>query len=195
MNKTKKLKHYCGIDFGARSRCSTAICRVCTNHLRVSLVPKAQDVDRWLVNVIMEENIQQVYIDAPLSLPLKYFDHSDEASTFHHRQADLELRAMSPLFLGGLTARAITLRHEMSQHGIQFYETYPKAVRRFCFVEKASDAKILERIIKRTGYLCDVEVLSNPHAFDSVLAWYAGWRHVNGQADSAGRPEEGVILF
>jgi uncharacterized protein len=93
-----------------------------------------------------------VCIDAPLSLP-GVFTGLAGCDDYFYRASDRALRAMSPMFLGGLTARAMRLanhsasrlarraaqrEHEQNdEHGhIHFYETYPaEAARRLALKE------------------------------------------------------------
>ena len=163
---------------------------------------KNQDADESL-KVFMEKfKPQYIGIDAPLSIPgvlreLKGF------TNYHFRQADLEAKAMSPMFLGGLTARAIEIASWFKgEWGTKVIEVYPKLVSQ----ELLLDTK---RYKKEVAYLpAAVQLLSravewdlsnlnidNWHQFDSLLALYATERYSNNKAQSLGNKQEGLIYF
>ena len=156
------------------------------------LCPEKKDVDEWLYEFLSTSNAKKVFFDAPLSLPRIYFDEEDEKSTHHYRQADIELKAMSPMFLGGLSARAIALKKRCGKKGMIFYETYPKAVLLQRFSGMTKDQALLS-IEKELGYLIEQKDLSE-HQKDSLLAWYAGKKNLDGESFIYGREIEGQIF-
>jgi predicted nuclease with RNAse H fold len=130
MQNTKKEKlipFTAGIDFGSKMAGTTAIAWIdkdgCTHTLQSE---KNKDADEFIVECMLQNKIQKVGIDAPLSLPAGLYDLENNLNCFY-RDCDRELGAMSPMFLGGLTARAIQLRKSLTKRGITLSETYPAA--------------------------------------------------------------------
>lgn len=93
-----------GIDFGSKLAGTTALCiGEAGEQLQVSSSEKGQDADLFLMAALEGKAPATLCIDAPLSLPLAY-RQPNENSDFFYRKADRQAKAMSPLFLGGLTA-------------------------------------------------------------------------------------------
>lgn len=137
-------------------------------------------------------------MDAPLSLPAAYFDsYYDD---FFYRRCDRELSAMSPMFLGGLTARAMALKHRWRET-CEFIEVYPAALAFVHFGDGDIYKKSLSGIGELTAELERQYRLSlhqapeNWHQFDSLLAWISGFRHEHGIARAYGDKEEGRIYI
>jgi hypothetical protein len=95
------------IDYGSKLAGTTAVCFEKNNQLHLAQSVKKQDADAWLRQLISTKKPAAVYIDAPLSLPGVY---RGEGSDYFYRAGDRAVGAMSPMFLGGLTARAMQLR-------------------------------------------------------------------------------------
>ena len=138
-----------------------------------------------------------IFIDAPLSLPLAYFGKGDN---YFYRDCDKVLKGMSPMFLGGLTARAMQLVHTYAPQSLPFHETYPAQIVKHYLID------ITEGYKKQKIYLADFcSILeqklpyslaippSNWHQVDSILAWWTGWRHQYGKVKIYGNKEEGLI--
>ena len=106
------MSSWIGIDYGAKLSGYTAICFNQNDILTIQQCLYGKDADKWLKEVLTQHDFESVYIDAPLSLPGKYRALSGY-NDFHYRKCDQELRAMSPLFLGGLTARAMSFSDEV----------------------------------------------------------------------------------
>lgn len=118
-----------GIDLGSRLSGNTVLSIF--NHGRVHFmqVDKNVDADKFVINAVKHFHPQHIFIDAPLSLPGRYMG-IDGCTDYHFRKADRMLKAMSPMFLGGLTARAIELRDNIEAEGIPVFETYPREMAR-----------------------------------------------------------------
>ncbi|WP_158607156.1 DUF429 domain-containing protein [Pontibacter oryzae] len=115
-----------GIDYGSKLAGTTAVAMVKDNQLHLWQSQKGQDADTWLLELIRELMPKVIYIDAPLTLPSAYYQTPQNPDAdFFYRQADREVRAMSPMFIGGLTARAMKLRLKLAHEGIAMLETYP----------------------------------------------------------------------
>lgn len=194
-----KLTHL-GIDYGSKLAGTTVAAWVENNQIVWRQTEKKKDADAFLIALLKELKPSSVFIDAPLSLPLAYTDHSKD--DFFYRTCDRELRAMSPMFLGGLTARAMKLKYHFSDHKpLQFFETYPAGTVR-------QNNKLLPLYLKK-----NIEILPfqkallecipfaintdfvNWHQVDAVLAWWTGYRYLQGDAITVGDAEEGLIII
>lgn len=186
-----------GIDYGAKLAGTTAICFEQSGELQILQSEKKKDADKFIQQTIKEIQPTAIFIDAPLSLPLAYFG---AGGNYFYRDCDKILQGMSPMFLGGLTARAIKLSKPYEKNGITFFETYPAQI------VKHYLAGITEGYKKQKIFLPDFcEILtqqlpygfavipSNWHQVDSALAWWAGWRYKNGEVKVYGNEKEGLI--
>lgn len=183
-----------GIDYGAKKAGTTAICYDLNDQLQVIQSQKNKDADLFISQAIKDWSPEYIFIDAPLSLPGAYFEKGDN---FFYRKADLDLKAMSPMFLGGLTARAIKLSKELPL--LPFYETYPTQIVKQYLPDTIGYKKHKEDIIsflqilnKRLPVKCQA-TLSNWHQVDAVLAWWAGFRWKQQEVRVYGKKEEGLI--
>lgn len=186
-----------GIDFGAKYAGTTAICFAENNKLVVVQSSKKMDADTFCNHWITLLKPEFVMIDAPLSLPDAYFGVNDN---FFFRACDIQLQAMSPLFLGGLTARAMKLAHHWKKTGIQFFETYPKMLKVVLDKELSMSPSIQKyciyaAMIERQTKLIPSFEQQSTHSCDALLAWYAGYRKNKGEAVFAGNEAEGVIWY
>ncbi|MCB0644589.1 MAG: DUF429 domain-containing protein, partial [Phaeodactylibacter sp.] len=115
-----------GIDYGSKRAGTTALALLDTGaSLQLFQSGKGEDADAFLLKHLRQRQPTKVFMDAPLSLPGVYRYESDAYSDYFYRAADRELQAMSPMFLGGLTARAMQLQQQLSAEKITVYETYP----------------------------------------------------------------------
>jgi len=188
-----------GIDYGAKLAGTTAICFEQAGQLRIVQSEKKKDADKFVQQTIKKLQPRAIYIDAPLSLPLAYFGQGDN---YFYRDCDKVLKGMSPMFLGGLTARAIKLSKSYEAKGVSFMETYPAQI------VKHYLADITEGYKKQKVFLADfckilaqqlpyifVSTPTNWHQVDSALAWWAGWRHLNNEVKIYGNGKEGLIYI
>lgn len=188
---------FIGIDFGAKNAGTTAICFAVNKTLKVVQSTKGHDADLFCHDWIHSLSPRQILIDAPLSLPHAYFGKGED---FLFRLCDRETAAMSPLFLGGLTARAMRLAAHFRPLGIIFTETYPKLVHQqlLPYLPKPSKkdevSSIVLQLESAIGFDIQMEHIS-VHSLDAVLAWAAGWRLLKGQAIQKGDPAEGLITY
>ncbi|MFZ5972245.1 MAG: DUF429 domain-containing protein [Bacteroidota bacterium] len=189
-----KAIHIAGIDFGSKLAGTTCVCYAEGNRLRVVQSQKKADADEFLMHHLGSRPFALAGIDAPLSLPRVYSGVGDD---YFFRQADRQLKAMSPMFLGGLTARAMRLRHLLQQQGVNVIECYPAAL--------VDQTETLQHTYKKdlAGFhqsvatwlqAFQVPAFANWHQADSVLAWISAWRYSRGLHLSVGHAEEGVII-
>lgn len=178
---------YCGIDYGSKLAGTTAICFLKNNKLCIIQSQKNQDADEFIRQFINEYKVQSVFIDAPLSLP-KVYSYIGEEYNFFYRKCDLIANAMSPMFLGGLTARAMKLKHENQDS--HFYETYPAYLIKYLSLDGIDFKNV-------NDYITDfkIPVLTNKHQLDSFLAYYAGHRFMSGLHITIGDEKEGLIYI
>ena len=106
---------------------------------------------------------------------------------------------MSPMFLGGLTARGMRLKHNSkSSH---WHEVYPKAlVEHFNLHEnyqKKNNDNIQPFVEKlNTCFAFNLrEKIESWHSVDSLLAWISGSRYLTKQHHTIGTKNEGLIII
>lgn len=190
------MSNWIGVDYGAKLSGNTAVCYNEGQKLIIEQVPKRKDADKWLKKLLEAKKFGSVYIDAPLSLPGRYCGLS-EYTNFHYRRCDKALKAMSPLFLGGLTARAMQLADSMN---IPFCEAYPKAfvsARFSTFKNYKRDRAIENAFFSALKELLPVirQEPENNHQLDAMICWYIGYLKLYGQHFEAGEIEEGLIFY
>ena len=174
----RKQARWAGIDFGAKLAGTTALTFLDDDQLKILQVEKGQDTDQWVLKTIADQNLSQVFIDAPISLPGAYYGRGDN---FSYRKSDILLRAMSPMFLGGLTARAIQLKSELSKNGVSCIEVYPGGfIRQNLTFKSLYDKKKLFSIYAMLDVFSPnlpysiSDAPKNYHQLDSLICWYIG---------------------
>jgi len=188
-----------GIDFGAKLAGTTAITYIQNLKFKVRQCKKGEDADAWLLKEIEHQQIKTVFIDAPLSLPSAYFN--TDSIEFFYRKADAALGAMSPMFLGGLTARAMKMKRLLNAQNIPVFETYPAALVKQLLPHAKFYKKDISRFRKELSRVTmALELPALPrfttfHQADSMLAWISGYRHLTHQSNIVGSSEEGEIFI
>lgn len=199
------MKHplpvFAGIDYGSKLAGTTVIALYeAGSPVRMYQCEKKKDADKFLLSRLIAERPTEIFLDAPLSLPGIYRDLPG-CTDYFYRRSDRELRAMSPMFLGGLTARAIKLKDELTQEGFSVREVYPAALAKLLKLKDLgykNDKKNLAACtdVVQTHY--DLRLprnLDNWHQFDALLALASGMRFLHGEHRCAGDAEEGLIIF
>lgn len=185
-----------GIDYGAKTAGTTCVAWEENYQLQVAVSEKGQDADEWLASFVKTYQPDFICIDAPLSLPGAYYSLSDD---YFYRKCDRELQAMSPMFLGGLTARAMRLAYVWKLNGISMYEVYPKGLVYQVFQDLIHYYKTKDQLpeflfeLKKHLSIHFPDNIHNWHQVDAMLAWISGCRIVQGNALIYGQPNEGVI--
>jgi len=186
-----------GIDYGSKLAGTTAICYQEGKKLVVVQSEKKKDADKFIKKTVEDLKPTQIFIDAPLSLPAAYFGSGDD---FFYRACDRELKAMSPMFLGGLTARAMKLTRWLRDDGIDCHESYPGGFVRDMEELKVNyqkksmvNTKLIKSLEKVIG--SRIKSVGNYHQIDAVLCWYIGKRFISGDAKFIGDKEEGQIII
>ncbi|HMP98641.1 MAG TPA: hypothetical protein PKC24_02595 [Cyclobacteriaceae bacterium] len=188
-----------GIDFGSRYAGTTVICSFFNQSFHLAQSNKKEDADAFLLSNDLLVNEAPIYIDAPLSLPGVYSGNKDNDDYFY-REGDRALGAMSPMFIGGLTARAMRLKKLLVQKGHVVYETYPAGLAQTLQLKthyKSDIKNFLHSLGKQFQLLPELSTLEckNWHQVDALLACLSGVRHQLDNAKTFGHSTEGLIII
>ncbi len=186
-----------GIDYGSKMAGTTVIAYPESGKVRLTQSEKKKDADRFLLQWVWAHRPAAVFLDAPLSLPGVY-TQPEQYTDYFYREGDKAVSAMSPMFLGGLTARAMKLAAQLRDQGCQIYEAYPGRLARELELDRS-------RYKKDKAYMGPAASLlplglplaalpANWHQFDALLAYCTGLRYSNGEHLSFGSPQEGQII-
>ncbi len=188
-----------GIDYGSKLAGTTVIAHLNENSVSFFKSEKKKDADVFLKKHFGLLKLSTIFIDAPLSLPGVYTDLSYQ--DYFYRKADKELKGMSPMFLGGLTARAMKLQAECRGNDIELIEVYPSAMARHLELkqfdykkEKKQIPIVLAYLQKKLPFTFDPLLLITWHHVDALLALYSAWRYQHNEHLSYGDPNEGIII-
>ena len=189
-----------GIDYGSKLAGTTVIAYYQNEMVRFRASKHQEDADKFIVKYLQLMKPKFVFLDAPLSLPGKYVD-KESYSDYFYREADRELGAMSPMFLGGLTARAMKLRDYLEKMEITVFETYPKQQAVILELDTSMYKRDDKYIIELSKVVSDKfslnvnhDQMKTWHHFDSLLAYIAGIRFLNKTHVAIGDKEEGQII-
>jgi len=186
-----------GIDYGSKLAGTTVLCWANKKQLHLAQSQKKQDADQWLQEQVEALKPSRIYLDAPLSLPSAYFG---KGTDYFYRACDRELKAMSPMFIGGLTARAMRLAGQWREAGFEVIEIYPAQLTRLLpdfrphYQKKSAITEDCLAALKEELALPYAIPPNNWHQIDALLAWLSGHRHQQQQAKIYGDPEEGQII-
>ncbi|NNF32988.1 MAG: DUF429 domain-containing protein [Saprospiraceae bacterium] len=189
-----------GIDFGSKMAGTTSICFGSINQqLKLIQSEKKKDADQLILDFIKKNQPDIIAIDAPLSVPPGIYGRGNQ---YFYRECDKLLKAMSPMFLGGLTARAIALKDKIitSYSAIKVYETYPKGyitsvASGYIRNQYKTDLNLFQTALRIENPLFKIPDLDNWHQADSVLAYISAYRISNQEAISYGNRNEGLIYI
>ncbi len=190
-----------GIDYGSKLSGNTVIALFQDNNIFFLEAEEKVNADEFIINAVDHFKPKLIFMDAPMSLPGVY-KGMHGYSNYHFRKCDVETRAMSPMFLGGLAARAMELRDNFEARGIDIKETYPRLMaNRFelkKFGYKSSKSALRECALHLKE--CIKEPLrfnSNDiktwHHLDALLALMSALSYKCGDFCTYGDPEEGMI--
>ncbi|MEM1537606.1 MAG: DUF429 domain-containing protein [Candidatus Nezhaarchaeales archaeon] len=131
-----------------------------------------------------------VAIDAPLTTPSKGIA----------RPVDLDMRrkgypVLPPLFPGmkDLTNRAIRLKNEVVQKGIEVVEVHPLSSRRALALPLKEWEKLREAL-KLMGFKGDIDRELNQHELDAVVCAYTGSLYLINEVEIVGDREAFIVL-
>ncbi len=192
--------NWAGVDYGSKTTGTTVIAWAEGPDIQLAQSASKKDADQWVKSWVKAHQPETLYLDAPLSLPGVY--HAPDAyEDFFYRAADKEVQAMSPMFLGGLTARAMRLSRELEALKCATLEVYPGQLAKILGLDrkryKKDKAYLQEATETVLSHLPDYQVAkppSNWHQVDALLAFCSGYRHQQGLAAIYGKATEGQII-
>ncbi len=187
-----------GIDYGAKMAGTTALAWIEKSKISILQSEKKQDADTFILQVVSAIKPSIIFLDAPLSLPPAFTNSS--SSDYFYRQGDKELGAMSPMFIGGLTARAMKLKRTLAESNIQIFETYPAGLNKKVLESKyyKNDLQQFEKAINKKLTEFNVKLkprLTNWHQMDAVLTLLSALRWQRGEYLTFGDDGEGQIII
>ncbi|MEY4135691.1 MAG: hypothetical protein RL386_2041, partial [Bacteroidota bacterium] len=194
---------FAGIDYGSKLAGTTVIAfySVRDGHIAFHKTTKGQDADAFVIGNFGQHPWKTAFLDAPLSLPGVYFEPS-RGGDFFYREADRATSAMSPMFLGGLTARAMRLASDLGRKGIATREVYPgKLAERARLnalgykTKMVPPAHLAAAVQELFPFPVHWAAVDNWHTFDALLAYISGWRYTQGKHEAFGDPREGQIII
>ena len=183
-----------GVDYGSKLAGTTAICYKSDKGLAIRQSEKKSDADVFLSDFINEHQPTVVYLDAPLSLPSVYTSKGED---YFYRSCDRLTKAMSPMFLGGLTARAMRLSASFPE--IEFRECYPGYFVRNnptyseFYLKKKPYTDTLEIMLSKAYVQKLTSALTNWHQLDAFICYLIGVKQGLGAGNVLGDAEEGLI--
>ena len=178
---------------------TTAVALLEGEKVEVRISEKGRSADDFILRIIEEHNPLLVAIDAPLSLPGIY-NEPETYDDYFYRKGDKELGAMSPMFLGGLTARAIKIRDHLIGRGIKVIETYPSqlakkfTLHQFGYRDKDRLQECTEKLTSLVPWKLP-EGICTWHELDAMLALWSANRLLDGNSEVYGDPGEGQIYI
>ena len=184
-----------GIDYGGKTTGNCAIAYISGKEIHSFQIPKSQNPDKEIIAFVKQKGIELVFIDAPLSLPMVY-QNPTLGSNYHYRQADIETKAMSPMYLGGFTARAMELKNSLKE--IEVKETYPKQFLQLFDLKYSGEAamKTLHAALAYTPTKLKLrEDIKSKHQFDAILSLFSALRYAHKCHTTYGHEMEGLIYI
>jgi predicted nuclease with RNAse H fold len=188
-----------GIDYGSKLAGTTAIAMLDENgNFSIIQSQKKQDADEMILNMLDTFKPELIAFDAPLSLPNGLYSGNIQ-DDFFYRQADKELKAMSPMFLGGLTARAMRIAAICKSKQIEIIESYPGAFVKAELLNEVYSKKDNTMIskfskISASYFQFKMPQLNNWHAIDACICLEIGIRKANGNGRFKGN-QDGYIWY
>lgn len=189
-----------GIDYGSKYAGTTVMCYNSAHKVRFISSSKNADADSFLLTELAYLHPDLIMIDAPLTLPGVFWLGNGYKDHFF-RKCDKELKAMSPMFLGGLTARAMNLRKYINGMGNRMLETYPRKLVEILelpeskYKNKKGDLHIfVDHLVKTLGVRINTRQIASWHHLDALLAFLSGLRYLEHKSQEYGVPEEGTVV-
>lgn len=199
--KYKKISDYniLGIDLGNKGSGNTALCYLSKNTLHFKQTKKGEDELSAILDIIKQHAIKLVSIDAPLSFPGVYFN-KQKFTDYQYRECDKLCKAMSPMFIGAFTARAIQLKDILEENKIEVIEVYPKKLVEILDLKKNYPLKKVENVPKELVEKIKIiapypfKKTSSMHQFDALLCWLSAYRYIHNYHEEFGNKNEGIII-
>lgn len=192
---------WAGIDYGSKMAGTTVIAMLDPDERIVfRQSEKKKDADQFVLQWVKEQKKPfPLFLDAPLSLPLVY-RNAEKGDDYFYRQADRAVQAMSPMFLGGLTARAMRLHRQLDKMGCAVHEVYPGYLARKWQLkdrgyknQKQHIPAVVEAINTHQPFSF-LRAPENWHQVDALLAFLSGYRFFRQEHLQFGSSAEGYII-
>ena len=192
-----------GIDLGKKLAGTTVISYVTeSSTMAWAQASKNEDADAFIRSFLKSLPVKALFMDAPLSLPGVY-RFGKPYEDYFYRKGDRALGAMSPMFLAGLTARAIRLKDQLeAEIGLTVYEAYPKALAQILALQsldykgqKAAIPNATSYVANEAGLTASTHRLPDWHHVDALLALTTGLRWLRNDHQVWGNEEEGAIFI
>lgn len=199
----KDFQRIAGVDFGSKRAGTTVIAFLDKEKKAIHFAQskKNSDADRFILEWVDAVRPSTLFLDAPLSLPGVYRGLPGCADYFY-RVADRQLAAMSPMFLGGLTARAMRLKDALAGKSVAVQEVYPGGLAKVLGLvelgykkEIAAREKAEEIITGHMPFPAAPGACRSWHHVDALLALLSGWRYLKQAHLSFGNNQEGTIIL
>lgn len=188
-----------GIDYGSKLAGTTVIAAWKEEQVTLMASRKKQDADAMILELAAVERPDFILLDAPLSLPNVYLNE-EGYDDFFYRKLDRIVGGMSPMFLGGLTARAMRLKQNLTKLGIPVYETYPALHARHFDLKSMNYKKQVAHIPPVVDFLSgklpfsfDKIAIKSWHHVDGLLALYSAYRYFKNEHEMIGDEAEGFL--
>lgn len=201
-NKETKNDIIFGIDYGSKLTGNTVIALFNGEEIMFLDVDKGVDADQFILNAAKHFKPALIFLDAPLSLPGIYTGLKN-CTNYHFRHADREACAMSPMFLGGLAARAMELKSKLEKMDIPVKETYPRIMANH-YKLKDLGYKTHQMALKdcrefvcasfKNSLKCNLKDIKTWHHLDALLALIAALNYTQGKGQIFGQADEGQIF-
>lgn len=192
-----------GVDYGSKLAGTTVIASWNGKEVTFECSQKKKDADALILQKASSERPTHIFLDAPLSLPNVY-KGIEGYDDYFYRKLDREVGGMSPMFLGGLTARAIRLKSQLEPLGIEVIETYPALLARHFNLKVLHYKKqvvhiqpVVEYLRKKfpTDFVFDLHLIRSWHMVDGLLAAFSAYRFERGQHIQLGDMNEGWLVY
>lgn len=194
------MTSFAGIDYGSKLAGTTVIAFPMDQRLHLFASSPKKDADQFILDWVQKYAPSRIFIDAPLSLPGVY-QKMPGYEDFFYREADRETRAMSPMFLGGLTARAMQLTQKLHTMNCTVTEVYPAYLAKMLKLNelkykknKAQIPVITQNILDHLPFEGPTSPLSDWHHIDALLAFLSGYRFQQKKHLTFGKKMEGSII-
>lgn len=191
--------HIIGVDLGSQMSGNTVVASAEDDVVVFLRSMKNKSSDDFLANLIQGFQPQHIFIDAPLSLPGIY-SGKPGFDDYFYRKCDRMVRAMSPMFLGGLTARAIKLKDMFPE--TQFHESYPGGLARHMKMDElgykkstSNIASVAEALEANSGLKVPENSKLSWHHIDAFLTLMIAQRYFEEKHQTFGDTREGQIIF
>lgn len=194
-------KRILGIDYGSKIAGTTVVAHLSDGQIVFSASEKGRNADAMILALAEELKPTLIAIDAPLSLPGVYRGLVG-CDDYFYRDCDRLTKAMSPMFLGGLTARAMKLSAQLRASGVKVIEVYPVKTGRglglkaFGYREKRPElAGLFDQFYSETGIDLREQAGLTGHHIDAAIALYIASQYDLGEANQMGNLSEGIIYY